>query len=394
VPVTTSAQRRDSAEAAPPTGKPGGDSAEAAPPTGKPGRIASLDWVRGWFLCGSVATASVLAPRPAQLVHAEWTGVRLEDLVFPLFVTLSGAGLAFAYRNAVGWRATLRRSAVLLFCGLVYNAVAGQTWELSSLRLTGTLQLYAVLVLVIGVLHLVARGPRAWVVVTALVALAQGAFLSFWQGTCPGDALTPACNPSAVIDRALLGPAHMYAGGALGHDPEGLMGILGACVTASAGAAAGHLALSARGGRRGPSYLLGWAVALMLTAVLAVQLLPAMKRLWTTPFALGAGALGIALLALGMAVLDLPAGPRWTAVRSRLAWPQIALGRNSLLVYFGSHLLMDVLLTHGGDPSWAHALAGSVAVAGRPRVGLVVLMVLGWAVVAAVLHRRRIYLRP
>ena len=370
------------------------DGAETAARPGKPGRITSLDWVRGWFLCGSVATASVLAPRPEQLVHATWTGVRLEDLVFPLFVTLSGAGLAFAYRNAVGWRATLRRSAILLLSGLVYNAVAGQSWDPATLRLTGTLQLYAVLVLVIGALHLVARGPRAWLALTALLVLAQGGFLYLWQQSCPGGELTPGCNPSAVIDTALLGTAHMYAGGALGHDPEGVVGILGACVTASAGAAAGHLALSARGTRRGPSYLLGWAVVLMAAAALAAQLLPVMKRLWTTPFALGAGGLGIVLLALGMAVLDLPAGPRWTAVRERLAWPQVALGRNSLLVYFGSHLLMDVLSAHGGDPSWAQSLAASVAVGGMPRVGLVLAMVLGWAMVAAVLHRHRVYLRP
>jgi heparan-alpha-glucosaminide N-acetyltransferase len=364
------------------------------PEVAKPGRITSLDWVRGLFLCGSVATASVLAPRPEQLVHAQWVGVRLEDLVFPLFVTLSGAGLAFAYRNAVGWGATLRRSVVLLLCGLAYNMVAAGSFELSTLRWTGALQVYAVLVLVIGALHLVAHGPRAWAVVTVLVAAGQGVFLYRWQESCPGGALTPECNPSAVIDQALLGTAHMYAGGVLGHDPEGVVGILGALLTACAGAVAGHLALSARGTRRGPAYLLGWAAVLMLAAFAAVQLLPAMKRLWTTPFALGAGALGILLLALGMAVLDLPSGRRWGTVRTRLAWPLVAMGRNSLLVYFGSHLLMLVLLSRGGDPSWAYDVAGAVEVGGMPRASLVVAMVLGWAALAALLHSRRIYLRP
>ena len=102
--------------------------------TGKPGRIASLDTVRGLFLCISVASASLLAPKPAFAVHATWFGVEAVDLIFPLFVTLSGCGLAFAYRNRVGWVATLRRSLVLLLAGLAYNAVTAGSVDFATLR--------------------------------------------------------------------------------------------------------------------------------------------------------------------------------------------------------------------------------------------------------------------
>ncbi len=360
----------------------------------RPGRIVSLDWVRGLFLCGSVATVSVLAPRPAPLVHAEWSGVTVQDLVFPLFVTLSGAGLAFAYRNRVGWGPTIRRSLVLLVAGLAYTMVAAGEVDLTTLRWTGALQVYAVLVLVVGLLHRVARGPKAWVAVTLAVAVVHTLLLAGWQSGCPGGELTPQCNPSLDIDAALLGTAHMYAQGSLGHDPEGLVGILGALLTASVGAVAGHLALSARGTRRAPAYLLGWAGVTFLATLVAVQALPAMKRLWTTPFALGAGALGVVLLALGMALLDVPAGRAWSRLRGGLSWPLVAMGRNSLLVYFGSHLLMILLLRYGGETSYAERIAGLVEVGGMPRASFVVAMVLGWAALAAVLHRRRIYLRP
>lgn len=366
----------------------------AAPASTKPGRIASLDWVRGLFLVGSVATVSVLAPRPEPLVHAEWSGVTVQDLVFPLFVTLSGAGLAFAYRNRVGWGATVRRSLVLLVAGLAYNMVAAGTVDPETLRWTGALQVYAVLVLVIGLLHRVARGPAAWAVVTLLVAAGHTLLLHAWQSGCAGGELTPRCNPSLSIDTALLGTAHMYAQGTLGHDPEGVVGILGALLTASVGAVAGHLALSVRGTRRAPAQLLGWAVVAFLAAVASAELLPAMKRLWTTPFALGAGALGVVVLALGMALLDVPARRAWSALRSRLSWPLVALGRNSLLVYFGSHLLMILLLRYGGETSYAERVADTAEVGGMPRASFVVVMVLGWAALAAVLHRRRIYLRP
>ena len=57
--------------------------------------------------------------------------------------------------------ATLRRSLVLLLAGLAYNAVTAGSVDFASLRFTGPLQVYAVLVLVIGALHLVVRTPRA-----------------------------------------------------------------------------------------------------------------------------------------------------------------------------------------------------------------------------------------
>lgn len=362
--------------------------------TPKVNRVASLDWVRGWFLVGSVATASVLPPRPDQLTHAQWFGLTVEDTVFPLFVTLSGCGLAFAYRNRVGWGATLRRSVVLLVCGLVYNAVASGSLDVATLRFTGPLQIYAVLVLVVGLLHLTARTPQGWALITTIVAVGQGAFLMLWQLGCPDGELSRECNPSATIDAAIFGSPHLYASGVAGHDPEGVVGILGALLTACAGTTAGHLALSARGTRRAPLLLISWAAAIAMAALFAVLLLPAMKRLWTTPFALGVASAGVVLLALGMALLDLPAGGGWARVRERLAWPQIAMGRNSLLVYFGSHLLMLVLLSRGGEPNWAERSARALDLVGYPRASFVVAMLIAWGGLAALLHRRQIYLRP
>jgi len=366
----------------------------ARPAADKPGRITSLDWIRGLFLCASITSIAWLAPRPEYMKHAEWFGVHFEDMIFPLFVTLSGCGLAFAYRNRVGWAATLRRSVVLLVCGLAFNVVETGNADLSSLKWTGPLQVYAVLVLVIGLLHLVARGPAAWALISAVVATGDEVLLYLWQQGCPGLVLTPECNPSRTIDSAWLGTAHMYHQGIYGHDPEGAVSMLGALVVASLGCTAGHLMLRARGTRRGPLYVLAWAGLAFVGAVVASQLVPPFKRLWTAPFDLGICAIGVAALAVGMALLDVPVGPRWSMLRRRLASPWVAMGRNSLLLYFGSHLLVIVMLDHGGDPSWAEQAADAVAVHGWPQASFIVVNVLGWAVLAWLLHWRRIYLRP
>lgn len=82
-------------------------------------------------------------------------------------------------------------------------------------------------------------------------------------------------------------------------------------------------------------------------------------------------------------------------------YPLIALGRNSLLVYFGSHALMTTLVylprdTVGvpGAASYAQRLAHSGPAAIDPALWLVVIAVAAWTTLACVLHARRIYLRP
>jgi hypothetical protein len=63
-------------------------------------------------------------------------------------------------------------------------------------------------------------------------------------------------------------------------------------------------------------------------------------------------------------------------------------------VYFGSHLLLHVLDDHGGEVTWAQTLSERVDVLGDPELSYMLFMVLLWVAVTAVLHQRRIYLRP
>jgi predicted acyltransferase len=360
-----------------------------------PGRIRSLDFVRGLMLTASILINSI--PDTKQwFAHAKWTGIHPEDLVFPTFVMLSGCGLAFAYRNRVGWVATVRRCAILVTAGLAYNAIrqhlGGGDVHWSTLRWTGPLQVYAVLVLLVGLLHLVARSWRAWLAITVGAALAHTWLLWRYGQGCPDQLLTPTCNPSQLIDTAWLGDGHMYARGSLGHDPEGLLGIAGAFVSAAAGVTAGHLLLAMRGR---PVACLARIAAIAglwcASALLLGGYVPAMKRLWTAPFALGVAGAVVIALGLGTLLLDRPATGR--SLRA-LSWPQTAMGRNSLLIYFGSHVLMMFLVRPRGEaPSLAESWQARLEGLGHPQVAFSLALLVGWSVLAAVLHWRRIYLR-
>lgn len=358
-------------------------------------RIASLDVARGLFLITSVTSVSVLAPVPQWLRHPAWFGVTPYDLIFPLFVTLSGVGLAFAYRRYTSPRVTARRVLVLLLVGIVYTALFSGHVDLSTLRLTGVLQLYAVLVLAAAVLHTVIRSARGWAVVTLAAALVATAAYYWFESRCPSGVLAPTCNPSGVIDTRIFG-AHMYAEGRLGHDPEGVVAIGGAFITAAAGTTAGHIAIDARDGsaRVGLVRLCLWTATCAVLGVVLAQVVEPFKRLWTPSFALLAAALGLLVFTLVYTLVDVWLGRVRQISTHPAAWPLVALGRNSLLVYFGSHLVAVFLRRTGGEVSYAERIGEALAPLGGPQIAFVVFSLAVWWAIAMVLHRRQIYVRP
>lgn len=358
-------------------------------------RITSLDVARGLFLIVSVTSASVIPPAPDWLRHASWFGVTFIDLVFPLFVTLSGVGLAFAYRRGNNWPATARRVGVLIVVGVFYTAVYSLHLDPGTLRLTGVLQLYAVIVLLTALLHTVTRTARGWAVITVVAALVGTLVFLWYQGRCDGDVLTPFCNPSAAIDTRVFG-VHMYAQGQAGHDPEGIVAICGAFVTAAAGTTAGHLALDARTGSRrlGLVRIAAWTIFCAALGSSLALLVEPFKRLWTPSFALMAGALGLAIFLVAFAVFDVfLERTHGRSTQDRVGWPLVALGRNSLLVYFGSHLVSSLLI-RAGDPSVAERVGDAFSWLGGPQVAFALISLAVWWGTAAVLHRRQIYIRP
>ena len=200
-------------------------------------RIVSLDIVKGLMLIVSVGV-DIWFGVPAWFDHVAWIGVHPMDWIFPTFVTLSGCGLAFANARRVRPWPAARRVVILLSVGLVYNyvIVSGAPFHVSDLRLPGVLQLYAGVVIVLVLLHTVVKGWRQWALVTVVLALLDTAVEWGWSVHCVGGALTPTCNPSHWIDYAIFGANHLYRNGSVGYDPEGLISIVGAVVTACLGA--------------------------------------------------------------------------------------------------------------------------------------------------------------
>lgn len=364
----------------------------AVAPTGRRPRLRSLDVARGIVVLTAVFLSQF--PGPPQFEHAAWYGLTVIDLIFPSFVTLSGVGLALAYRRRVAYRRVIRRTLVLVALGLAFNAVALGTSDPSLLRFTGVLQLIAVVGLLTTLVSRVLT--RAWSVLALAGALLVGyaVLLHWYGGACAGGLPQPTCNPGGPLDRAVFGLHHVYAAGRLGYDPEGLLPVLAAVANGLIGYAAG-LILIGRGRARVVAGLLGLAAGLAVAGLPLEHLVPVAKRLWSPPFAVFSAALAIGLLALCYVVIDAVQGRVGRAV-ARITWPIEATGRNSLLVYFGKMLIAVALVrfsvgrTKAGE--WLlHRFDGWPGLPAPYWYTLA--MVAGWILLASALHHHRWYFR-
>lgn len=362
------------------------------PTTARRQRITSLDWARGWMVLANLVVIAYVYPSWDQLRHAQWLGVTVFDLIFPTFVTLSGCGLAFAYARRVDATVTARRVVVLFSVGLLYNAVVTETYNPLELRLAGPLQVYAVLVLVVALLHLLLHGIRPWAYATLGLATVWTAVSWAYNSQCPTGRPTRSCNLSAAIDLRFIPTNHLYRQGALGHDPEGLAAIIGALITMMVGVTAGKILLARSSPRVTLDRLVAWLLCIAVLGALAAQVVAPFKRVWTPSFAMLTSTIGLTILIIGYALHDGPVPSWWEGRREAHAQPLVAMGRNALLLYFGSHIVMHELYVVG-DPALAARVRDlNVPVVGDARMVFAVLFVVGFFILAWVLHRRRIYI--
>ena len=295
------------------------------------------------------------------LAHAPWHGCTATDLVFPFFLFAVGNALALVMPRLLaatpaGFGASVARRALLIFgLGLLLNAFPFVRWDAagelvprdwSRLRVLGVLQRIAIAWALAAVLVRCLRGrPRP------VLGGAAALLLAYW-GLCvalgtPGDPYSLEGFFGTPLDRALLGPAHLYQGEGVPFDPEGLASTLPAVAQVLLGWWAGeHL----RDGGSGPRQLVRWFIAATLLLALAQvwQLaMPLNKKIWTSPYVLHTTALAMLAMGVLLPALDRPAGApagRWWAGGARaLARFCEVFGKNPLFIFVLSGLVPRAL---------------------------------------------------
>ena len=284
------------------------------------GRLLSLDVLRGFDLMLLVGLQPVLRAVLLeldcdvlnntllyQLDHAEWEGLRVWDLVMPLFLFMSGVTMPYSlpkYRAKSGewgvWKHILKRFLLLFLLGML---VQGNVLALDPGRVylySNTLQAIAVGYLIAAPLVLYMKPTWQLVAITALLLVYSIPMHLLGDWSAQG-------NFACLVDKAILG--RFRDGSVLApdgsvqfaawYDYTWLWSSLTFGCTVALGSYAGHLARSGNDNRPAVAkrLLLMGAVLLVLGLLVGIWQ-PVIKRVWSASMVLCSAGWCYLLLAL------------------------------------------------------------------------------------------------
>lgn len=380
--------------------------------TVKPGRLLSLDILRGITIAGMILVnnpgswGSIYAP----LRHAEWHGLTPTDLVFPFFMFIMGVSTYMSLRK-YDFRLTgasllkvVRRSVVIFLIGIAIawlsltlrrissgSGVVEAMMNFDHIRMLGVMPRLAICY---GVGSLMAlsmhRKALAWTVAALLAVYA--AVLLFCNGL-----IFSADNIIAVIDRAVLGEAHMYSdtvdGITLKFDPEGLLSTIPSICHMLIGYLCGAMLMQTADNRERTLRLFIVGAVLTFAGMLLSYGCPINKKIWSPTFVLTTCGLASTLLALLIWVIDIRGHRRWCRFFE-------SFGVNPLFMYcLGAVLsILFGFISVGGTSlhAWLYAdvwtpLAGGDKVLGSLLYALA-FVALNWCV-GFILYKKKIYIK-
>ncbi|MFY9695393.1 MAG: hypothetical protein WAK35_16770, partial [Xanthobacteraceae bacterium] len=264
----------------------------------------------------------------AQFQHVAWEGLRFYDLIFPLFVFLTGVSIVLSLPRLVEREGrakahlrVLRRSLLLYVLGLIAYGGISKHW--GDVRLLGVLQRIALCYFFTSLMFLNfnLRG-----LVAALVVLLVGYWALLTFVPVPGigvGSYGADTNLTNWVDYNYL-PGHLWD---ITRDPEGMLSTLPAVGTCLFGVFAGLLLRDDRVGEQQKTlWLLGAGCLLLLAGYLWALQFPVIKAIWTSSFVLVTAGYSAIMLALMHQITDVWLWRRWTNV---FLW----VGANALALY-------------------------------------------------------------
>jgi predicted acyltransferase len=279
-----------------------------------------------------------------QLQHSPWNGFTFYDLIFPLFIFISGVSMPFSYEKHLNpgndkkksakaiYYALIRRTLILIFLGMVVNGLF--KWDgYENTRFASVLGRIALSTFFAAIIYLnfSLRKQLIW-----LLGILLGYYIIMIAIPVPGfgnNVLTPEGNLAAYIDRLCLpGKLHRTV-----YDPEGLLSTIPAIATALLGVLTGTF-LNAKKYRfslaRKALYIFIAGIILVSLGLLWNPFFPVNKNMWTSSFVLVAGGFSLVLFSFFYYIIDVKAYQKWSL-------PFIWIGTNSILIYVCAHGLFN-----------------------------------------------------
>ncbi len=316
-------------------------------------RLLSIDALRGfdmfWILGGEKLFAafyvitgwSVFHYGAQQMEHSVWHGFTAYDLIFPLFIFLSGVSLGIAAKPLSSYPVEKAKSIVahgykrlflLLAFGVLYNHAwgAGIPVTLDDIRFASVLGRIGISWFVAAMLVWYVSERSQWFVAIALLI---GYWLLLKYVTLAGYGggnYSAQGNLNIWFDQHFL-PGATYQN--LPVDPEGLLSNISSVVNALIGVFVGRFMMKHI---NQPAFLIPRlivaGIAMLIVGYAWGEIFPINKTLWTSSFVLVTAGYSILLLTLFYGVVD---------VLRSLTWAKFfaVIGTNSIIVYLGSSII-------------------------------------------------------
>ena len=341
-------------------------------------RLLSLDALRGFdmfWIIGGGALVEVLArclpyswlqSLAKQMEHVPWIGFHFEDLIFPLFMFISGATIPIAILSRLEKGTPKRdlilksakRMAILVILGILYNGTF--RYGFSNVRYVSVLAQIGVSYFLVSLILIHTKTVKArlyW-----LVGILTGYAIVQLAIPVPGigaGILTPEGCINGYIDRLFLpgrlayGHDGMLPRTASGiYDALGILSVLSATGVTLMGYFAGNILLEKDipAGRKVWTLLIA-GIGLIVLALCINPFYPIIKNCWTTTYNLLTGGISFMLIALFYLAIDVWEFKCWTFFFR-------VIGMNSIFIYMVAvGGLIDISSTSVSLVGW---LAGSL----------------------------------
>jgi predicted acyltransferase len=341
-------------------------------------RLFSLDALRGfdmfWIIgaeevfheMGSITHHPFWEGLSAQFEHPVWNGFTAYDLIFPLFIFLSGVSTPYAIgsaiaagksKNALLWK-VIKRGMILVLLGIIYNNGL-QLRPISDIRFMSVLGRIGIATMLGSIIYLYTKERTQIICFTALL-VGYWLLMKFTSapGFLPGD-LTEPGNFSSYFDRTVL-PGKLSRGI---HDTVGLFNNIPAISSALAGIIAGNYLKnnSDASSKKSGMMALAGLVSLGIAQLWSIDF-PINKNLWSSSFVMHTVGFSLLLFALFHYIIDVRGYTKW-------AFFFKVIGMNSILIYMSGKFISWSYANKGffqwlgdliGDPYNAVAMAISV----------------------------------
>lgn len=287
-----------------------------------------------------------------QMSHAKWEGFTFCDLIFPLFIFITGVSIPLSLTRIIGQSGMgaahlriIRRFMLLYAIGVFYYGGLSRAWP--GIRLLGVLQRIAICYLFASLIfcHFRVKGMLA---ICGAILIGYWAMMTFVPVPGVGAGFfEEGRNLASYVDAQYL-PGIKVSGT---WDPEGLLSTLPAIGTCLLGVCAGVLlrSHSISEPKKIAILIIAGVTGIALGYLWGFQF-PIIKKLWTSSFVLVAGGYSCLLLALFYLLIEVWNYRRW-------AEPFIWIGMNALALYL-AHEIVDFRklasrLVGGNIKAWA-----------------------------------------